>query len=125
MRLCVIGLARFIAKCNGIVVNDKHYKQIEALRGHVPSPISIAALEAFEITRGMPTRDRNDFHHLNDNVEQDHQKLEARAAECVEGLYTIESEIFAFEHAQGRTVLKQGQYWNVENGMVEGYARFM
>jgi len=57
--------------------------------------------------------DRNDFHHLNKSVEQDFEKLEARAAECINELHAIESEVFAFSFGPepGKVALKKPDYW--------------
>jgi hypothetical protein len=57
--------------------------------------------------------DRNDFHHLNRSVEQDYEKLQARAADCVNQLHTIESQVFeySFGPEPGKLALKKPEYW--------------
>ena len=58
--------------------------------------------------------DRNDFHHLNKDVERDYLALEARAAECVNLIHLLESEVFAFSIAAdnpGQFVLAKPEYW--------------
>ena len=57
--------------------------------------------------------DRNDFHHLNKAVEQEYQKLETRAEECINHLHTIESEVFAYTFGPepGKVALKKREYW--------------
>ena len=57
--------------------------------------------------------DRNDFHHLNKSVEQEHEKLEARAADCINQLHTIESDVFAYSFGPepGKVALKKPDYW--------------
>lgn len=57
--------------------------------------------------------DRNEFHHLNKGVEQEYQKLEARAEECVNHLHTIESEVFAYTFGPepGKVTLQKPEYW--------------
>jgi hypothetical protein len=58
--------------------------------------------------------DRNNFHHLNKDVEQDFQKLEERAAECINLLHLLESEVFAYSIAaetSGQVVLSKPEYW--------------
>jgi len=57
--------------------------------------------------------DRNDFHHLNKSVEQEYEKLEARAADCINHLHTIESEVFAYSFGPepGKASLKKPDYW--------------
>ena len=55
---------------------------------------------------------RNDFHHLNKEVEQDYLKLEARAENYINLLYTIESEIFAYSFkTAGKVTPKKPEYW--------------
>jgi len=55
--------------------------------------------------------DRNDFHHLNKDVERDFRKMEARAGECVNLLYTIESEVFAHSFEAGKIRPKHPERW--------------
>ncbi len=58
--------------------------------------------------------DRNDFHHLNKDIEQDFRKLEERAAECINLLHLLESEVFAYSFAAetpGQVVLSKPEYW--------------
>lgn len=57
--------------------------------------------------------DRNDFHHLNKAVEQDYEKLEARAADCINQLHAIESEVFAYSFGDepGALALSKPEYW--------------
>jgi hypothetical protein len=58
--------------------------------------------------------DRNGFHHLNKDVEQDYLTLEARAAECINLIHLLESEVFAFSIAEdkpGQLVLAKPEYW--------------
>ncbi len=57
--------------------------------------------------------DRNDFHHLNKSVEQEYEKLEARAADCINHLHTIESEVFTYTFGPepGKVSLKKPDYW--------------
>ena len=55
---------------------------------------------------------RNDFHHMNAGVEQDHSKLEALAERCVNHLYTIESEVFAVSFVEpGKLTPSRPEYW--------------
>jgi hypothetical protein len=56
---------------------------------------------------------RNDFHHLNKDIETDRQSLEARAGRVIEHLHTIESEVFAcaLSATPGVVDLKQPRYW--------------
>ena len=55
--------------------------------------------------------DRNDFHHLNTAVEQEHTKLETRAEECMNMLHRIESDVFAHTFDNGQVVLARPERW--------------
>jgi hypothetical protein len=68
--------------------------------------------------------DRNDFHHLNKEVEQDYQKLEQRAEECVNLLHTIESDVFAHSFHAGSIVPKHSERWpNAGDGLARANLR--
>ena len=55
--------------------------------------------------------DRNDFHHLNRQVEQDFAKLEERALICLNHLHTIEAEVFSYSFDNGSIVLEKPELW--------------
>jgi len=56
--------------------------------------------------------DRNDFHHLNKQIEREYLKLAARSEECVRHLHTIESEVFAYTiDVPGKLTLRNPRYW--------------
>jgi hypothetical protein len=56
--------------------------------------------------------DRNDFHHLNRDVEQEYFALESRALECIRDLHAIESEVFAYTVTEsGALRLAHPEYW--------------
>ena len=58
---------------------------------------------------------RNDFYHLNEDVEQNSKKLECRAKECVNHIHTIESEVFAHSFDNGKIILHNPKYWPGDN----------
>ena len=104
------GLARFVAQRAGLRVVEDYHAQINILqdKNGPGRAISTAGFQAFRL---IHANDRNDFHHLDVNIEQDRQLLEARALECVEALYTIESEVFAFDVKEGIICPKQRRFW--------------
>ena len=62
---------------------------------------------------------RNHFHHLNDAVEQDHAKLEATAEQCVNHIFTIESDVFAYTYSSGAIVPRTPEYWpSADEGLI-------
>jgi len=115
------GLGKFLAEKNTIKVYNNHDKLIAELSNR--GVISATAREAFKAIRG---KDRNDFHHLNKRIPQDRDKLEKRAEGCMNSLYTIESEVFAYEHdGTGRIIMKHRKYWppDDDRGMVRVWRR--
>jgi len=106
------GLAKFLCESNGVSAKPPEGR---AQRLRDKGVISDAALDAFKAIRGT---DRNNFHHMNRDVEIDYQKLDARAFECVEGLYAIESEVFAFDTGAGGAIsVRHAQYWDIKDGV--------
>jgi hypothetical protein len=103
------GLAKFLASKNNINVLDDHKALINQLQQKCV--ISAHAYAAFRRIRGKPKEDRNDYHHLDQNVEQRYHALEARAEECLSALFEIESEVFAFQFDEGRIIPRNTLYW--------------
>lgn len=121
------GLARFLAEKNGLPVAKEYAAQVNILQKDRSSPvISPAAFQAFRSLHGHPSGDRNDFHHLNADVEQDRLELDARAAACIECLYTIESEVFAVDVIDGMINPRHAKYWPSDGSdSIAVFARFM
>lgn len=85
--------------------------------------ISRASLDSFLAVWGT---DRNDYHHLNSTVETDYARLHERAWGCVEALYVIESDVFAFDINDGRIVPRHPKYWpQIETGLTDVFLRFV
>jgi len=103
----VEALSRFLAEHHHTRIPKDPGEQCQCL--HREKVISDQALKAaLAILNG-----RNDFHHLNKQVEQEYKKLETRAEDCVNQLHTIESEIFAYSFGDepGKVTLKKPEYW--------------
>lgn len=62
--------------------------------------------------------ERNDFHHLNKDIEQNYRKLECRAKECVNHIHTIESEVFSHSFDNGKIILHNPEYWPGDNAEI-------
>ncbi|OHB18339.1 MAG: hypothetical protein A2749_02165 [Parcubacteria group bacterium RIFCSPHIGHO2_01_FULL_45_26] len=58
---------------------------------------------------------RDDYHHLNPNIEQDRQRLTQLAQEKIKLLQKIEREVFAFSVRNGALVPKCPQYWDMDD----------
>ena len=102
----VEALSKFLAEYHKVRVSKDTEERCKRLRRKrfISEGALAAALSVLS--------DRNDFHHLNKIVEQDYEKLESRAEECVNHLHTIESEVFAYSLGdKGDIVLKQPGYW--------------
>jgi len=104
----VEALSKYLAEHHKIKVGKNTIERCRRLEAK--GVLSASVLDA--AVRIM--NDRNNFHHLNKDVEQDHQKLEERAAGCVNLLHVLESEVFAYsfsKEAPGQAVLSKPQYW--------------
>ena len=100
------ALVRYLGEFHHIGAPKNPLLRVRSL--HEARAISKDVLEAFDRTRG---NDRNTFHHINPDLPTDYVVLEKRAEECVAALYTIESEIFAFDTVDGAIAPKNPQYW--------------
>jgi len=116
------GLARFIAEKNGMRPPRGFETNVEKLRKR-----HLISQDVADALLSIHGKDRNDFHHLNKKIEQDHRKLEARAEECLQGLLRVESEVFAFEYGDDGTInVKHRKYWDIDSdGNAFVYVRFL
>ena len=114
------GLSRFVADVNGITGLSKDpVNRVSKL--HKRGFISAEARGAF---KKIWSDDRNIYHHLNENIETDPERLEGRAEECVNALCEIESELFAFDIVEGAISPKRPEYWpKVEENMMMAFLR--
>ena len=101
------GLSRFLAEKNTVPIRNGFICRITRLKN--ARVISESTAKAFKSVFG---EDRNDFHHLNKNVEQDYETLEARSLQCLDALYAVRSEVFAYDIHDGRISAKNVKYWS-------------
>ncbi len=102
----VEALSRYLAEQHKIKVGNDTVERCRRLNreGIISMDSLNAVLAVF--------RDRNDFHHLNKDVEQDNAKLEAMAEDCINRLHTIESEVFAWAIGEkGDVIVHTPAYW--------------
>ncbi len=100
------GLVRFL---NGFHrVGAKNDPQKLAYRLKKAGAMTETALNAFLHIWG---NDRNTFHHVNTDIPTDSAELERRAEECINALFEIESELFAYTSEDGRIIPKIEAYW--------------
>lgn len=115
------GLSAFLALANRQRKLKDPKVRVERLTA--AGIISSASRDSFVAIWGD---DRNDYHHVNPSVETDYARLQARAASCIEALYVIEADVFAFDIQEGKLMPRHRQYWpNVETGLTEAFLRFV
>jgi len=107
----VEGLSKFLVEKNPAVKgckNDTPKRLIKLRDADVISEQTYDALQSI-----FNNTERNDFHHLNECVEQDYFNLEQRAKECINHLHTIESEVFAYSFNKGSILPQTPRYWPI------------
>jgi len=85
---------------------------VRAVRLHKKGAVSKTAADAFQ---RIWSHDRNAFHHINETIPTDPGVLEQLAEDCVNALYEIESDVFAFDIVEGALVPKHLIYWPKED----------
>ena len=69
-------------------------------------------------------KDRNDYHHLNNEIPTENNKLQGIAKSKIITLHQIESNVFAFAWTEGAISPKYPKYWDFnENGTLNVYIR--
>jgi hypothetical protein len=113
------GLSKFLCKRKHIACSKKHLVRVKKLLSE--DIITAEAGAAFEkIEDG-----RNDFHHMNENVESDYSALEIKAKSNVDSLFMIEDEIFGHSFDNGKVVPKNPEYWDIgTDGTTKVFLRF-
>lgn len=106
------SLARFLCQRNSWKPAKKFEKNVEKLsaRNVISGKLKKSLLRIWE--------KRDDYHHLNPNVEVDRQALEELAREKVRLLAEVESEVFRFTVADGKIIPEQPKYWKGSGNQV-------
>ncbi len=106
------ALARFLCQRNSWKPANEFEENVEKLcaRKVISSKLKKSLLRIW--------MKRDDYHHLNPNVEVDHQALEELAREKVCFLAEVESEIFRFTVANGKIIPEQPKYWKRSGNQV-------
>lgn len=107
----VEALSKYLAEHHQVRVGKDTAERCQRLHGK--GIISANALRAALTILD----DRNDFHHLNKEVEQDLRKLNKRAEHCINHIHALESEVFAFSSSDenpGTVVFEKPDYWPSE-----------
>jgi len=66
---------------------------------------------------------RDDYHHLNQSVQKDRQKLEAMAKAKMKLLNKVEGEIFAFTIVDGKICPSKPKYWDIDGNKADVFLR--
>ena len=100
------ALVKFLCNVNGWKPKDNFEKNLKQLikRSGITKDLKTKFIEIWE--------QRNDYHHLNPQVEQDRQKLEQLAKDKLSRLKQIEEELFAYSTNNGKLVPKFLKYWD-------------
>lgn len=112
------ALVKFLCKKNGWKPNKEFEENLKQLETREKISKELVSLFA-EIWK-----DRNDYHHLNTQIEQDRQKLELLAQEKLTDLRKIEQELFAYTVSEGKLTPKYPKYWDQKYGTGSVFLRF-
>lgn len=103
------AIARFLCQKNGWRPENTFEKNVAKLQTRQFMSKEIAS----KFLRMWDKRD--DYHHLNPNIETERSKLEEIAYEKALLLKEIESEIFKFSFVDGKLLPENKKYWNLQN----------
>jgi len=101
------AIARFLCQKNSWEPDKSFEKNIKKLC--VRKFISVGIKNNFLKLWGK----RDDYHHLNPNIETDRFELEKAAYEKIRLLNQIESEIFKFSISKGKLIPDNKKYWDI------------
>ena len=101
------GLSRFLCKRKHIRCPKNHLTRVNNLRKE--KIITEKIKKSFEsIEYG-----RDDFHHMDENIDNDYSALEAKAKLNVDNLFLIEEEIFGCSYDNGKIVPNKPEFWDL------------
>ena len=100
------GVTKFLCKIHMVRKPNRYLSRVKRL--YDDDFVSTKSVDAFKQIWG---NDRDTFHHLNLDVVTDRKHLESRAEQCVNSLFIIESELFAYEVRNEKLVPQKPKYW--------------
>jgi hypothetical protein len=112
------ALIRFMCQRNGFKPSKTFEDNLEKLqkRGFLSSTLKSRLTELWS--------GRDDYHHLNPNIEQNRRKLQDLAKDKAHLLLEIEKEVFGFSINNGALVPSYPKYWDIdEQGRTQTYLR--
>lgn len=112
------ALIKFLCQRNGWKPNRDYKNNIKKLktRGNVTDELVTLFTQIWQR--------RDDYHHLNPQIEQDRQKLESLAKEKLTFLKRVEEQVFAYTVKEGKLVPKYPKYWDQTQNTASVYLRF-
>jgi uncharacterized protein YutE (UPF0331/DUF86 family) len=111
------ALTKFLCQKNGWKPKKDYEKNIKQLKTRSMITPELATLFS-EIWK-----ERNTYHHLNPEIEQDRQKLETLAKEKLTNLRKIEQELFAYSINKEGIIPKYAKYWKKTNDTFRVFLR--
>ena len=111
------ALVKFLIDRNNLKKGKDYKTNVQRLKkdGVIDSTLEIAFNDIW--------KERNNFHHLNPQIEQDRQKLASLAKEKLTDLRDIEKELFAYTTNNGKLVPKYRKYWDQTGNTISVFLR--
>ena len=111
------ALVKFLCQTNGWKPNKDFGENLKQLttRGKLTDELAIWFSKIWQA--------RDDYHHLNPQIEQDRQKLELLAKEKLVSLKRIEEELFAYSTREGKLIPKYPKYWDQKQSTTSVFLR--
>jgi hypothetical protein len=111
------ALVRFMCERNSFNPGKDFKKNVEKLYGRkfIKEGLRKALLNVWE--------NRDDYHHLNQNIEKDRKKLEGLALEKARLLKEMEKEVFDFTIINGALIPTNQKYWDINGKYTHGFLR--
>jgi len=99
------AISRFLCQKNSFKAAKGFENRVEKLciRGFISNRAEQHFIKIWE--------NRNDYHHLNPDIERDRKKTEKLAKDKIQRLGRIESEIFGYNICHGKIVPHKPKYW--------------
>lgn len=116
------AIAKHIVEREKLQVSETYDGNVRRLKSS--KKISEEIINLIEKIRGS-NKDRNNYHHLNKEIEQDNKKLEEIAKEKITLLSNLEKKVFEFKTIDGKIELRYPQYWDInEDFTTKSFLRF-
>jgi len=103
------GLSKFLCKRKHLRCPKNHLTRVKKLSDE--KIITQESKIAFELIE----EGRDEYHHMNADIETDYSELESKAKSNVDCLFCIEEEIFGHSFNKGKLVPKNPEYWDIRS----------